>query len=132
MTREAATGGATWAPELLRRFAASDEVEIETRRASGEQQLTIIWIVADDRDAYVRSVRGEGGWWFRHLQRRPEGAIVLDGERVPVRAVPAADEETIEKVSELIRAKYGPRYRGDTEAMLQPETLPTTLRLLPA
>lgn len=121
-----------WEPGVLGRLAAADEIVIETERQSGETRRTIIWIVADERHAYVRSVRGDDGWWYRDLLARPTGALDLRGERVEVRAVPAADRETVERVSALLREKYGRRQRASTAAMLQPHTLPTTLRLDPA
>lgn len=120
-----------WAPDLLSRIAETVEVVIETERASGERRRTVIWIVADDREAYVRSVRGDDGWWYRDLLARPTATLDVSGERVAVRAVSAADAESIEHVSELLRTKYH-RQAASTAAMLQPHTLHTTLRLDPA
>jgi hypothetical protein len=56
----------------------------------------------------------------------------VDDRRIPVRAVAVTDGATIEAVSEAYRRKYGRTSPGSTRAMLQPETLPTTLRLEPA
>ncbi len=115
----------------LERFRAAEEVEIETVSTSGATRRAVIWIVANDRDAYVRSVRGERGRWYRDLRARPSGAILVDGERIAVRVAPAGDGASVELVSELLRAKYGRRSRASTASMLLPETLPTTLRLEP-
>jgi hypothetical protein len=49
-----------------------------------------------------------------------------------VRAVPVTDDATIAAVSEAYREKYGRTSPGSTRAMVQPETLPTTLELEPA
>lgn len=123
--------GGSWTPDFLSRLAETKEVVIETERASGEPRRTIIWIVADERHAYVRSVRGDGGWWYRDLLARPTATLDVSGERVAVRAVPAADAEDTDHVSELLRSKYH-RERASTAAMLQPHTLHTTLRLDPS
>jgi hypothetical protein len=42
------------------------------------------------------------------------------------------DEPMVGAVSEAYRIKYGRTSPGSTQAMLQPETLPTTLKLEPA
>lgn len=115
--------------ETLAALRDTDEVEIETGSGEGVVHRTIIWIVADDCDAYVRSVRGARGRWYRELRDRPEGALILAGERVPVRAVAASDAASVELVSDLLRAKYGRRSAASTESMLTVATLPTTLRL---
>lgn len=122
----------TWEPEILSRFDNAKEVVIETIRSFGEPRRTVIWIVTDGADAYVRSVRGMRGRWYRDISARPDATITVGGERIPVVAVLANDEGTIELVSELLRTKYGRRSRASTASMLQPETLETTLRLEPA
>jgi len=122
----------TFEPDLVERFNASDEVVIETSTGSGERRLTTIWIVTDGTDAFVRSVRGSRGRWYRDLVVTPTGAVRIGSDRVEVRATAASDPASVALVSELLRAKYGRRWRASTHAMLQPDTLETTLRLDPA
>jgi hypothetical protein len=117
--------------ELLRRLDAAEEVEIETRRATGLSRRTTIWIVVDGGEVYVRSVRGPGGKWYQRLRRDQEGALHVAGTRTPVRAVPITDPAEVERASAALRRKYA-RYPGPLAGMLRPETLPTTLRLEPA
>lgn len=119
-------------PEILTRFDEAKEVVIETVRPTGERRRTVIWIMTDGADAYVRSVRGERGRWYRDAVARPDAMITVGGERIPVEAVAVSDRATIDLVSDLIRAKYGPASRADTASMLRSETLETTLRLEPA
>jgi hypothetical protein len=77
-------------------------------------------------------VYGERGRWYREIRANPSAALHVGDDRIPARAVPVTDEATIEAVSEAYQEKYGRTSPGSTRAMLQPETLPTTLRLEPA
>ena len=120
-------------PKTLNALDRTEEVHIETRRdASSPAHETVIWAVVVDGGAFVRSVRGGKGRWYREASANPEVTIRVNDERVPARAVPETDARTIGKVSEAIREKYGASYPGPTAAMLREEVLATTLRLLPA
>jgi hypothetical protein len=120
-------------PETLRLLDETKEVRIETRRdEDAPAHRTIIWVVTVDGGVFVRSVRGEKGRWYREVSANPNAALHAGDARIPVRAVAAADPSTVERVSEAYRSKYGRTSPGSTRAMLQPETLPTTLKLEPA
>jgi len=119
--------------ETLNALNRTDEVHIETRRdASSPGHETVIWAVVVGGDAFVRSVRGGKGRWYREASANPDVTLRVDDRRVPVRAVPETDAGTIERVSGAIREKYEASYPGPTAAMLREEVLATTLRLLPA
>jgi hypothetical protein len=125
--------GAGLDPETLDALDRTEEVHIGTRRdASSPAHETVIWAVVVDGGAFVRSVRGGKGRWYREASANPEVTIRTNDERAPVRAVPEADARTIEKVSEAIREKYGTSFPGPTAAIVREEVLATTLRLLPA
>jgi hypothetical protein len=120
-------------PETLDALDRTEEVHIETRRdASSPAHETVIWAVVVDGGAFVRSVRGGKGRWYREASANPDVTLRVDDRRVPVRAVPETDARTIEKVSGAIREKYGASFPGPTAAMVREEVLATTLRLLPA
>jgi hypothetical protein len=106
-------------------------VTIETSAgADAPVHRTIIWIVADESGrAFVRSVRGRRGRWYRELVANPSGAVIVGGHRLPVRAVPA-DEAGIETCSRLLREKHSSAGASLT-SMLQDEILDTTLELEP-
>jgi hypothetical protein len=129
MTHEASD---TFSPKLIEALNTTDEVDIETVSPSGTARRTTIWIVTDGTQAYVRSERGTAGRWYRNLVETPTGALHVGSDRVAIHGVQAVDPASIELVSELFREKYGKRFRGSTQAMLQPDTLETTLRLDPA
>ena len=119
--------------EVLDALGRAEEVRVETSRdASSPRHETVIWVVVVDGDAFVRSVRGGKGRWYREASANPELTLRVRDRRVPVRAVAETDARTIERVSGAIREKYGASYPGPTAAMVREEVLSTTLRLLPA
>jgi hypothetical protein len=109
---------------------AAEEIEIETRAPGGELHRTIIWPVVSDAAVLVRSVNGAGARWYREARADPDVAIHLDDRRIPARAIPADDPESVRSCSAALRAKY----RGDPSlaTMVRPEIFATTLRLEPA
>jgi hypothetical protein len=66
---------ATLPPDVLARLDKVREIEIETTRKSGEHRRTIIWIVVDGDDVFVRSEYGNDGWWYRDITQRPSAVI---------------------------------------------------------
>jgi hypothetical protein len=119
--------------EVVDRLCDVREIEVETTRASGEKRRTIIWVVVDGSDVFVRSEYGARGWWYRDICARPEAVIQpRTGDRTPlaVRAVRADDPESIERVSAAIRTKYRPS--SAIRIMTSGDALPATLRLEPA
>jgi hypothetical protein len=109
------------------------EVRIETRRDAGSpEHRTTIWVVIVEDEAFVRSVNGPRGRWYREISSNPEGALHVKDHRIPVRANPVTDDATVDAVSDAIRRKYGERSPNSTASMVLPDTLPTTLKLSPA
>ena len=113
--------------EALELIEREPEVVIETRSPAGEVHRAIIWIVVDQGEVFVRSVRGERGRWYRELTASGRGRLEVAGRTLDVEAEPAADAESIDRCSEALSRKYA----GDpsTRSMLRPHTLATTLRL---
>lgn len=106
------------------------EVRIET--SAGPDQpfhKTIIWIVVDGEDAFVRSWRGVTARWYREALANPEIAIHVGKRRLRAKAVPAHDDDAVTRTSAALERKY----EGDpaTRSMLRDEILITTLRLDP-
>ena len=120
----------TFAATDVAAIAAAEEIRIETTAPDGTVHRTIIWIVVHDGDVYVRSVNGPEARWYREATATGEVALHVDGRRIPARVVPATDAEGVAACSAGLEAKY----KGDYSlaSMLEPETLPTTLRVVPA
>ncbi|HEY8824750.1 MAG TPA: DUF2255 family protein [Candidatus Limnocylindria bacterium] len=107
----------------------TDEVDIETQSPKGTTHSVPIWIVVDGDDVFIRAYRGPTSRWYRELVARP-GAVVLKGQRIPVRATVATDADSVKRTSDGYRKKY--RKGSSLDDMLVPLVLPTTLRLEPA
>jgi hypothetical protein len=107
----------------------SGEVDVETRSPKGPTHSVPIWIVVDGDDVFIRAVRGPTSRWYRELVAGP-GALVVNRQRIPVRAIAAADSDSVKRASDGYRRKY--RKGGSLDSMLVRSVLPTTLRLEPA
>jgi len=114
----------------LRLLNDAEEVEIETDIVQEQQDRRVIWIVVVGSHPYVRSVNAKQGHWYQELIAKSAGAIHASGQRIPVRAFPVSDAETLMQVSEAYVRKY-PHYPDDVAWLIGPEVLPTTLRLEP-
>lgn len=124
---------ASTADDLLWKLAESDEIDIETRRDSKSPlHRTTIWIVPTENGVYVRSVKGKKGRWYQEAVANPHVTIRVGERKVAVRAEPEPSAAVISEVSAAYRQKYGERWPSETEPMLRPSVLPTTLRLAPA
>jgi hypothetical protein len=107
------------------------EIRIETaERPGAEAHRTIIWVVVDDDDVFIRSWRGATARWYREASANPEVAIHVGNRRLPAHAIPARDAEAVARTSAGLERKYA----GDpaTPSMVRAEILDTTLRLDPA
>ncbi len=110
----------------LERLAAAEEVDIETQAPDGPAHRTIIWIVVDGVDTFVRSFRGADARWYREAVANPAVAIHVDGRQLPATAIPATDPDSVERVSAAFRAKYPP---GPSTTAMATQYFDTTLRL---
>ena len=117
--------------EDLAAIDVAEEVQIETQAPGGAAHRTIIWIMVDDGEVFVRSVNGEDGRWYKEAKANPAVAIHVDGRRLPATAIPADDPDSIDRVSDALRRKY-PDQGASLRSMLQPHNFATTLRLEPA
>jgi hypothetical protein len=106
------------------------EVDARTPRRDGSASSRPIWIVVVDGFPYVRSYRGERGAWYRRARADGELEIVAGNTTIGARVEPVADEELNQRIDDAFRAKYGRRSPASTEAMVVPEVVATTLRLI--
>ena len=115
---------------LLQRMDVAKEVDIETTAPDGTVHRVTIWIVVVDKAAYVRSVRGRKGRWYRELTDKKKGALHVGTRRVEVRPVAVRETALVDEVSAALWRKYAKN--SSLFSMLRLSTLDTTLRLDPA
>jgi len=109
-------------------LAASEEVRIETRAADGTVHRTIIWVVVDGDDVFIRSVNGAEARWYREAVADSLVALIADGRRIDALLVAATDDDSVERCSTALTTKYSADPALPT--MLVPNTLPTTMRVV--
>ena len=117
--------------QAMQLLAKIDEVDIETRAGPhAPAHRTTIWVVVDGDAAYVRSVRGARGRWYREARAYPEAVLHVGGRALPVHIESVGDEATIARVSNAFLQKYA-RWPNDARAMVRDDVLQATLRLRP-
>jgi hypothetical protein len=103
--------------------------EVGIRTSKRPDHSVIIWAVAVGDAAFVRSVRGPSGKWYRTISADRRATMEINDKLVPVHAIPVSDAPTIAAVSAEYLRKYATSPYA--QAMVKPDTLPTTLRLEP-
>jgi hypothetical protein len=124
--KEGTTDRRRFDPQTYEEVANDLIVHIETRRRSGQTHRTPVGIVGFDGDVYVRGVYGAGSAWFGQLMDHPEATLHSAGRVIPVRAVLANDEGTVERFNE----GYWNKYRN--RDLLGRRSFQATARLEPA
>ena len=111
----------------LERIERAKTVRIETSKPGGQLHSTIVWAVVDGSEVFVRSWRGPGARWYREALANPEVAIQVQQLRLPARAIPATDADSVARASAGLERKYA----GDpaVKSMVRSEILGTTLRI---
>ena len=122
-----------WTSEELTKIGTAEELRIRSLGRDGTlRNPTIIWVVRQGEDLYVRPVNGRTSGWFRRTQVRQEGNIHCGGvdKDVTFVAVDGADE-----VNTAIDAAYRAKCRrypaSFVDAVLTPEAKSATIKLQP-
>lgn len=104
-------------------------LRIATIRPDGTVRNPVtIWAVVVGNELYVRSVRGEAGGWYRHLQQDPHARIAAGALERDVTAV-AADRALDQEIDAAYLSKFGPSFAVDS--ITTPAAKATTLQLVP-
>jgi hypothetical protein len=113
--------------QTLAQLSAQDEIAIRTGKHP--DKAVPIWVAVADGEVFVRSVRGAQGRWYRDVAERAEATVEFAGHALSVRAVPAADAQSVERASREYLRKY--ERSPYAQSVVRAEVLPTTLRLEP-
>jgi hypothetical protein len=103
--------------------------EVGIRTGKQPDRAVIIWVVVVGDAAYVRSVHGPAGKWYKAVAADGRATLEINNRLIPVRAIAVSDQPTIEAVSAEYLSKYATSPYA--QSMVRPDTLPTTLRLEP-
>jgi hypothetical protein len=55
----------SFAEDDLARLEAAEEIEIETQAPGSAARRTVIWVVVDDGEVFVRTYKGPKSRWYR-------------------------------------------------------------------
>jgi hypothetical protein len=118
------------AKDLLRKLAASEEIEIETRRdPKSPTHRTTIWVVPADSGVYIRSGSRKGRWYQEALANR--NVTIRAGRRkVAARVQRARSAGVIRVVNAAYVDKYSQRWPDSAKSVVRRSGLGTTLRLI--
>ncbi len=105
------------------------EIRIQTSAPDGGTHRTIIWVMVDGGEAFVRSVDGSTARWYREATAEPAIEIHAAGQTLAARALPATDPDSVRRANDALTRKYAGS--GGYESMLKPDIFDTTLRLSP-
>jgi hypothetical protein len=122
--------GMRFAPDDLALLDETEEIEIETAVPGGPTHRTIIWIVVDGDEVFVRSVRGTRARWYQEVVADPKITIHAGGRALSAVAEPASDPDSIGRVNAALTRKY--EGVSGYEPMLVPDIFDTTLKITPA
>jgi hypothetical protein len=118
--------------EDLETLAKTFEVDIQPVRRDGSTgRRKTIWLVVDGEHAYVRSVRGTAGAWYKAALASGSATLHAGSTAWPIQLTLVSDSAQITRVSDALRTKYERRWQESTAAMLRDEVLSATLRVTP-
>ncbi len=118
---------AGFSSDILSDLSKVREVKIRTEKHP--DSAVVIWIVVEGNEVFVRSFRGPKGRWYRDLAAGGPASLEVGRRRLAVHAEPARDEASVARVSREFLSKYGSS--SYAQAMVKPDVLRTTLRLVP-
>jgi hypothetical protein len=113
--------------DTLRELRDLQEGAIRTEKHP--KSAVVIWVAVADDEVFVRSWRGTRGRWYRDLAAGGPATLEFAGRRLAVQAIPASGPDPVARTSREFQRKYQPD--SHAQEMVRPETIPTTLRLVP-
>ena len=120
------------------RFSKADVTALDhsavlrIRAGSGDHRFLGIWAVVVQGRVFVRSWNLKAGGWYRTLADERVGAILLDGNELPIRARPARGARLLAAIDRAYLAKYaGPGSRKFARGLASQKRRASTTELLP-
>lgn len=79
-------------------------IEIVSTEEDGSPRGTMVWLVVDDGEGYVRTGNTH---WGENVERRPDVLARIEKVEYPLRAERVVDPERVEHLEQAFRQKYG-------------------------
>lgn len=109
--------------------ALRDAMEVRISVGSPARKPVIIWVVVAGNEAFVRSVKGTDGRWYKTAAAVGHGTLEVGGRDLPIQLVPVSDPAAIARASEAYLAKYSTSPHA--QSIVRADVLGTTLRVEP-
>ncbi|MEM0444457.1 MAG: nitroreductase/quinone reductase family protein [Nitrososphaerota archaeon] len=94
--------------EFLKALARTSELEITVvGRRSGRRVTLPVWFVSEGRRIYLLPVMGSETNWYKNVLSNPSMELSAGRHRVSVTAKPTSERESVERVIEMFKRKYG-------------------------
>ena len=111
----------------IQKIDETEEITLVVNRPERAPLRVIVWIVVVDGVAYVRSVKGVEGGWYKHVAANPHGAIALAAGDREVVFEPVSDADLVAPIDAAYERKYG--RTPDVDAIQTPAAVATTFRV---
>jgi len=89
--------------------AIRDDKMLRIRAGTGPHRFIGIWAVVVEGRVFVRSWSLKPRSWYRTFLEEPQGAILVDGREIAVRAVRTRSERLKDAIDEAYLEKYNSR-----------------------
>jgi len=89
--------------------AIRDDKMLRIRAGTGPHRFIGIWAVVVEGRVFVRSWSLKPRSWYRTFLEEPQGAILVDGREVAVRAVRTRSDRLKDAIDEAYLEKYNSR-----------------------
>ncbi len=121
---------------MTRRFPKATLAGFEATKylyiRAGAHRFIPIWVVVVDGRVIVRSWNDKPDGWYRAFLSQRHGAVQIDGEEVPVRAIRVRGSRLNDGADAAYASKYTTKANAKyVEGLRRPKRKATTLELLP-
>jgi hypothetical protein len=121
-----------WRADEIGQVQRVDELRVASRRPDGSlRPFVTIWFVTHGDDLYIRSAHGPENGWFRRARESGTGRVQVGSLEKDV-VFERADDAPHEALDAALHAKYDRYGPGPVGAIVGPDVVGVTLRVVPA
>jgi hypothetical protein len=117
-----------WTPMERTLLDGAPLIRVAATRADGSSRpFVVIGHVRIGDEAFIRSLRGTAGSWYRAATRSGRGRLIIDDQQVEVAFFPDTDHTA--EIDAALHARYG--NDAGVQQMTAPPAQAATLRIRP-